>query len=145
MTPKIGIPDPIISKEDEARARRCFVEWLLDLDGTPGWNIFRDISAPIFDLLVNETNRYASQKNDHLFTVSSSDIQSFVGLIILSAYNSRRNFRDYWSKSKTLECRTFTETMSRSRFQQIKTYIHMCNNDALGPKKMAKVLAIYDL
>ena len=61
MTPKIGIPDPIISKEDEARARRCFVEWLLDLDGTPGWNIFRDISAPIFDLLVIETNRYASQ------------------------------------------------------------------------------------
>ena len=129
------MPDHTTSKEDNARARRCFVEQFPDLDGTSAWNIFRDISAPIFDLLVNETNRYASQNNDSLFTVSSLDIQNFLGLIILSAHNSRLNFRDYWSKSETLECRAFTETMTRSRFQQVKSCIHICNNDALGPKK----------
>ena len=56
------MPDPITSKEYVARARRCFVEQFLDLDGTSAWNFFRDISAPIFDLPVIETNRYALKK-----------------------------------------------------------------------------------
>ena len=103
-----------------------FFEKFPGLDGISAWNIFRDISAPIFDLLVIETNRFASQENYHLITVSSSEIQKFVGFIILPAYNSKRNFRDYWSKSKTLEYRTFTVTMSPSRFQQMKSFIHMC-------------------
>ena len=139
------MPDPITWKEDDARAGRCFVEQFPDHDGTSALNIFRDISAPIFDLLVIETNRYASQKNDHSFTVSSSEIQKLVGVIILSVYNIRRSFRDYWSKAKTLQCRAFTETMIRSRFQQMKSYLHMCNNDAFGPKKLTKVLPICDL
>ena len=84
---------PITSKEDDARARRCFVEQFTDLDGTSAWNVFKDISALIFGLLVIEINHYASQKNDHLFTFSSSEIQMFVGLIKLSSYNSRRNFQ----------------------------------------------------
>ena len=68
LTQKIGMPDPITSKEDDAKPRRCFVEQFLDLDGISEWNIFRDISAPIFDLLLIETNRYGSLKNYHLFT-----------------------------------------------------------------------------
>ena len=73
------MPDPITSKEDDARAKRCFVEQFSDLDWTSALNIFRDISAPIFDLPVIETNHYASQKNDHSFTISSSEIQELVG------------------------------------------------------------------
>ena len=60
--------DPASSKEDDARARSCFVEQFLDLDGTSAWNIFRDSSASTFDLLLIKTNHYASQKNDHMFT-----------------------------------------------------------------------------
>ena len=68
MNPKVGRPDRLTSKEGDTRARRCFVEQFLDLDRTSAWNILRENSTPIFDLLVIETNRYASQKNDHLFT-----------------------------------------------------------------------------
>ena len=53
--------DPASSKEDDARARSCFVEQFLDLDGTSAWNNFRDIFTPIFDLPVTETKRYARQ------------------------------------------------------------------------------------
>ena len=59
------------------------------------WDIFRDISASIFDVLVNDNNRDASQKNDLSFTVSSSEIKKILGLIVLSACNSRCNFRHY--------------------------------------------------
>ena len=117
--------DHITTKEDNARARCCFVEQIANLDGISAWNISRDIYTPKFDLLVIVTNRFASQKNDHLFTVGSSEIQKFIGLIILSAYNSRRYFRGYWSMSKTLECRALTVTMNPSRFQQMKSYIYM--------------------
>ena len=82
------MPDPITSKEDDTRARRCFVEQFPDLGETSASNIFRDISAPTFDLLVIETNRYAIQKNEHLFTVSSMEIQKLVVFIILSACNN---------------------------------------------------------
>ena len=98
--PTIGMPDHTKLKENDARAKRCFVGQFPDLDGTSAWNISRNISAPILDLLVIETNRYASQKNDQLCTVSSLEIQKSVGLIILSAYNSRRNFHVYRSKSR---------------------------------------------
>ena len=56
--------DPITSKEDYARARRCFVEQLPDLDGKSAWNFLRDNSANIFDLLAIKTKRHASQKRD---------------------------------------------------------------------------------
>ena len=39
------------------------VEQFLDLGEASARDIFRDISAPIFDLLVIQTNHYASQKN----------------------------------------------------------------------------------
>ena len=64
-TPIISTSTLITSKEGDARARRCFAEQFSDLDGTSTWNIFRDISAPIFDLLVSEINRCAGQKIDH--------------------------------------------------------------------------------
>ena len=65
------MPGPVTSKGDDTRTKRCFVEQFLYLDGTSAWTIFRDISAPIFDLLVTETYCYASQKNEFLFTVAS--------------------------------------------------------------------------
>ena len=129
------MPDAITSKEDDTRTSCCFVEQFPELDGTSAQNIFRVIFAPIFDLLVFETNRYATQKNYLLFPVSFSEIQKLVGLIMLSAYKSRRYFRDYCSESKTLECRAFMETMSRSRFQQMKSYTHMYSNEALRTQK----------
>ena len=102
LTPIIGMSDPITSNKDGARARRCFVDQFPVLDVTCAWNIFRDIFAPMFDLLVIETKRYARQNNDTLFTVSSSKFQKFVSLIIPSAMKNRCYFRDYWSKLKTL-------------------------------------------
>ena len=89
------MPGTTKSKEDDARAWRCFVEQFPDLDGTSAWNIFRDISALIFDLLVVETIRYANQKNARLFIDISSETQKFLGVITLSANNSRRKLRGY--------------------------------------------------
>ena len=134
----IGMSHLITSKEDDARATRCFVEQFPDLDGTYARNNFRNISTPVFDLLVIKTILYASQKNYNLFIVSFSKIQNFVGLIILSPDNNRRYFRDYWSKSKNLKCRALTETMRRSKIRQMKSYIHMWTNDSLRPQKKAK-------
>ena len=37
------------------------------------------------------------------------------------------------------------KAMSRSKIQQIKTYIHMSNNDALEPQKRAEVLPSYEV
>ena len=111
-----------------------FVEQFPDLGWTSAWNTFRDISAPIFDLLVIENNRYASQKKNHLFTVSSSETIKLVGLIILSAYSSRLNIRGYWSKSKTLCRRAFTaHRADQHSSKKIKSYIHMSNNNTSGP------------
>ena len=103
------------------------------------------VLCDIFELLVSKTNRYAAMENDHNFSVSMKEMQSFVGLLILSGCNMRLNFRDYWSKSRDLKCSAFTDTMSRARFQQIKSHFHVANNDCLGQGKIAKVAPIYEI
>ena len=134
------------SKNDSEKARRLLLENFPEIVSATPWEIFcaTSDSGPIFVLLVLETNRYAKQSNPHNFSVTHKEMQNFVGLLILSGYNMRYNFRDYWSKSKDLGCPAFSNTMSRARFQQIKSFFHVTNNNDLGSGKMAKITPLYD-
>ena len=69
----------------------------------------------------------------------------FIGLLVLSAINIRSAERHYWSKLPGLKCEVFAETMSRNRFQAIKSYLHAACNQNLGANRMAKITPLYDL
>jgi DNA excision repair protein ERCC-6 len=94
----------------------------------------------------NQTNLYANRdKNDANFKVTIDEINKFIGILLLSGYNMLPSERSYWSKQPDLGVPIVIEAMSRNRFQQIKSYIHLADNLHLQQgNKMAKVQQLYD-
>ena len=52
--------------------------------------------------------------------------------------------KDYWSTKPSLSAPIFSQVMSRNRFQKIKLYFHLADNENLTESKTAKVDLIYD-
>ena len=93
-----------------------------------------------------KTNKYANrERNNPGFQISEAEMYNFLGLLLLSGYNIRTCERDYWSKSPDLACHAFAETMIRNRFQQIKSVLHVADNQTLASNKMAKVSPFYEI
>ena len=128
------------SSFDAAQAKKILANKHPEIIGVSEWSVFEKVFKNILDHLVVETNRFAQQSNNHSFKIEENEMRNFIGLLFLSAYNIRLNLRDYWSKSFDLECKAFSECMSRNRFTQIKSMFHGANNQSLGDNKMAKVL-----
>lgn len=142
---------PTIAKESShlkpnLHASKKLSEHFPELSNCSEWDIFLKIFDDIIELLVVETNTYAQRdKNCPSFSIDKQEMLNFLGLVIMSGYNLRTNLRDYWSRSKDLECPLFAETMSRNRFLEIKKYFHAANNTNLSKNKMAKVKPLYDI
>ena len=95
-------------------------------------------------LIITETLRYAQQKNNTL-TFREEDLETFVGIILLTGYNRRPRQRQYWSKDDDIECNLVARSMSRNTFENIKRNLHFANNENLREgDKMAKVQPLYE-
>lgn len=49
------------------------------------------------------------------------DFNTFLGIVILTAINSRKSQRDYWSTDPFLHCEVIKSAMSRDDFERIKS------------------------
>ena len=64
---------------------------------------------------------------------------NFLGILIISAYYTIPSEKQYWSTGPSLVAPIFPETMSRSRFLEIKKYLNLANIENLPNSKTAKV------
>ena len=88
----------------------------------------------IRSLIACQTERYASQRN------SSVEIEAFIGILLLTGYNSRPRQCLYWSKDDNISCSLISRSMSRKRFEDIKEYVHFADNNNLpAGDKLAKI------
>nr|XP_023030081.1 piggyBac transposable element-derived protein 2-like [Leptinotarsa decemlineata] len=85
----------------------------------------------VWNLLVRETNTYSTQKNDHEFFVSETDMKIFIGILLLSGYHRLPHERLYWCVDDDVRVSFVANVISRNRFQEIKKYIHLSNNNNL--------------
>lgn len=93
-----------------------------------------------------ETLRYAHEiKCDLKFSTSSDEIQQFLGIILYSGYVRLPQERDYWSTAMDFSLPFVASSMTRDRFQLLKMYLHLADNNNLGPSKCAKIQPVYDL
>ena len=107
---------------------------------------FEMIFSDIINLLVEQTNLYAKRDRNKInFSISKEEI-NFTGFIFLSSYNIIKIARDYWSVDPHLGCSSFRKTMSRNRFEEIKSVFHVADNTFLEQdSRMSKVKPIYDM
>ena len=86
------------------------------------------------------------QKLNHSFSLSVADLRVFLGIVLLSGYNSLPQERLYWSNDEDVGVNLVKKKMSCNRFQEIKRYLHLAdNNNLVEDDKLAKIRKYLDL
>lgn len=109
----------------------------------------------LFDMIVVETNRYASQcisrKPDPKWQdTTREEIQAFFGLHVLFGYHKLPDTSLYWLKDTTLGVPYVQRVMPRDRFDKLTQYLHLNNNANAIPRgqpnhdKLFKVRPLLD-
>ncbi|XP_034934180.1 piggyBac transposable element-derived protein 3-like, partial [Chelonus insularis] len=66
------------------------------------------------------------------FELQLDDLNTFIGIIIVSSFNKRKSQRDYWSTDPFLLCEVVSSAMQRDTFEKIKSelkYLMPKDND----------------
>ena len=90
-----------------------------------------------------ETLRYTGSKSNHSFDITEKSIMKFLGTLIISGYHTMPSKKQYWSTRPSFVAPIYLETMSRSRFLEIKKYLHLANNGNPSDIKTVKVDLLY--
>ena len=70
----------------------------------------------IYGLIACEMEQYASRRNE-IIRFTPQEIEAFVGILLLTGYNSRPRQRLCWSKDGDISCPHISRSMSRKRFE----------------------------
>jgi len=73
------------------------------------------------------------------YDLSSTDLDTFLGIIIFSVYNVRSAQRDYWSKHSFLKSDIVSEAMSQNKFELIKKKLKCSKLDRKDSDKIWRV------
>ncbi|KAG8173431.1 hypothetical protein JTE90_022798 [Oedothorax gibbosus] len=102
--------------------------------------------SDIMNLILEETFRYAAQKNNTTFSLSEKLLEVFLGIILFSGYHSLPQEDLYWSNSEDCNLPFIQNAMSRQRFRDIKKFLHLCDNNSIdGSDKLAKVRCFIEM
>lgn len=98
------------------------------------------ISDDVFQLLADETERYAGQvrheaeqagkpHKEKWETVTVEEIKAFLGLTITMGIIRLPTLHMYWRSDGLFALKRFGDVMPRDRFKQIKRYFHLADRD----------------
>uniref|UniRef100_A0A2K5Q526 PiggyBac transposable element derived 2 n=1 Tax=Cebus imitator TaxID=2715852 RepID=A0A2K5Q526_CEBIM len=91
------------------------------------------------NFIVNETNRYAWQKNVNL-SLTTQELKCVLGILILSGYISYPRRRMFWETSPDSHHHLVADAIRRDRFELIFSYLHFADNNELDANdRFAKV------
>jgi hypothetical protein len=75
-----------------------------------------------------------------------TDIKIFIGILLLTGYHKLPREKQLWSLDEDLHVRFVSNAMSRNRFQEIKRYINLADNNNLDKSdKMAKLRPLMNM
>ena len=124
------VPDDTII--EELRAKKLTLKGYIEL-------FFDD---EIFNLIVQEINRYAFEKNRSLI-VDKNDIKCFIGILVLSRYLAPARRRLFWENATHA---LVANAMRRDKFEAIFANFHLADNNCLDDTdKFAKVRPLIKL
>ena len=115
-----------------------------------------------FDLLVTQTNLYASQYIRNFpnlpthsqarawFDTTRAEMKKFLALSLLMGIVRKPAISDYWSTSPFLKGSVFNSVMPRNRYQTILRFLHFADNSQYDPNdpdrdRLYKVRPLVDL
>ncbi|XP_044752231.1 piggyBac transposable element-derived protein 2-like [Coccinella septempunctata] len=99
----------------------------------------------VYDLIFEETMRYAAQKNKHNFSITKDEIKIFIGFLLFSGYHTLPSERDYWSDDDDLGQSIVKNALSRNAYLEIKSMIHVQDNTKAHENRADKSFKIRPL
>lgn len=93
---------------------------------------FLSFIADITENIIFQCNLYATQRQKNL-NLKKNEFHAFVGLNFLMGYHKLPSWKDYWSTSEDFCLPIIGKTMSRNRFDEILSNLHV-NDNAKIPK-----------
>lgn len=100
----------------------------------------------VVQLIVDQTNLYATAANNHIFRITSHEVKIFVGVLLFTGYHKLPRERLYWSLDEDVGVPFISNSMSRNRFEEIKKYLHLADNAGLDKDdKLYKVRSFMNL
>jgi len=98
------------------------------------------------NLIITESVKYARQKNNTSFALEQSDLDVFIGIMLLTGYHSLPRERMYWCRDEDVEIPYVSSKMSRNRCTEIKKFVHVADNDKItAGDKIYKVRPLMDM
>ncbi|XP_050435502.1 piggyBac transposable element-derived protein 3-like [Adelges cooleyi] len=91
------------------------------------------------ELIITQSERYAFQKNEPLFSLDKGKLKCFLAILILSGYNQLPSERHYWDSEKDMNHQLVSGAMRRDRFLEIKRFLHLNDNDDQDSDKLYKL------
>nr|CAI5833785.1 unnamed protein product [Callosobruchus analis] len=67
-------------------------------------------------LIVEQSELYAHQKNNHAFSLTTDDLKQFLGILFFTGYHRLPRERSYWSLDEDLHVEVVSRCMSRNRY-----------------------------
>lgn len=104
------------------------------------------IDREFFELIINETTRYATQNNVKDFQITIDELKVFFAILFLSGYNQVPSKRSYWESAADLRNELVVGAMRRNRFLEICRFIHFADNTKISTSdKMWKLRPLISL
>nr|XP_023022344.1 piggyBac transposable element-derived protein 3-like [Leptinotarsa decemlineata] len=94
--------------------------------------------------IVTHSNLYACQKGEHHENISSEEIYTVLGIMLLSGYHKLPNKRMCWQEDPNCNVTIVSEAMRRRRFEEILRYIHLNDNTNIDTDSFYKVRPLFD-
>lgn len=96
--------------------------------------------------IVNSTNLFALQSGNEHFQITNQDMRLFIAILFLSGYCTVPRKRMYWETSEDTHHESVSKAMSRTKFEDILRYIHVCDNSALDQTdKFTKIRPLWNM
>lgn len=91
-------------------------------------------SNDVVKMFVDEMNRYSVQKSGGSKSIdtTANEIEQFFGILITSGIVRVPSYRIYWSEGSRYP--PIADVMSRNRFDKLRTYLHIANNENMLPR-----------
>ena len=125
---KKSAPKPIVPTIDNYNNKPVMKELIREFIDKNPFELFMLIMSGIFEIIQNQSQIYAAQKNDPSFHWTIEDYMIFVGILLLSGHRPYPRQELYWSLHPNFDCPIIREAMSKNRFMALKKYFHLNNN-----------------
>ncbi|GBP23586.1 PiggyBac transposable element-derived protein 4 [Eumeta japonica] len=102
---------------------------MLPSNARPIRHFEKNFTQDVFELIVRETNLYASQNNILGWTeIDIKELKAFFGIIIIMGYNILPSMELYWSSDPAFRVDEIASTMPYRRFKLILRCLHLNDN-----------------